>query len=109
MSPRENWSRLSATRIAFFRTLLALTTNMVAEQALESNCASAKPITGGPSMTIRPKTSIPTARRDRNLGPDRRSAALGGSGPDGMKVKLGMKVLWKVSGAVHLTGGWLFG
>ena len=74
---------------------------IVAAAALDRSCASARPITGGPSKMIRSNTSSPTESSECSRGLDKRSAAFGGSGPVGMNAKFGTSVACIVSGGEH--------
>ena len=52
-------------------------------------------------MTMRSKTSKPLDSNETRRALPSKSAALGGSGPDAMKAKLGISVLCRASGGVH--------
>ena len=89
IEPRVSCSCLKAARRAPGRAWPAPTTKIVAAAAFDRSCASARCITGGPSITMRSKTSEPTDNKEWRRAPPNRSAALGGNGPDAMKARFG--------------------
>ena len=52
-------------------------------------------------MTMRSKTSEPIESNERTRALPKRSAALGGSGPDAMKARFGISVFCMTSGGEH--------
>ena len=75
-------SRRSAPRIASRRVWSAATTSIVASAWCESSGASARPSTGGPSITTTSKRSRNSAIKRGRRSPASSSGGFGGSGPD---------------------------